>query len=334
MSNVTLPFGSKRSLRKRLGALGVVGLALVVGTVVAVSSAVGASTNLFATVSQSGTLVDGNGVSSVTHIGTGQYEVRFTSNVSACAYSASTKNAYSQALLISVASGHLSADGVYIETKNQGGGLTDGPFNLVVNCGTTGMQYAVVDYNGNLARSTSGATISSPGTGRYDITFPSAVNTCSYLANIGDPSNGTDVTPAVVETGSGPTTSTVYVETKNMGGGLTSGIPFHLSVICPSAPLTKELVVGANGLASRGSALTSSFNSGTGTYDVITNLAIAKACATVVTRGSTNTAVPYDPATVETVSGPASNTFRVQTRYLLGFGGNLNNEAFHAAIVC
>jgi len=232
------------------------------------------------------------------------------------------------------AGGHLSADGVYVETKNQGGGLTDGPFNLVVDCGATGMQYAVVDYSGNIARSTSGATISSPGTGRYDIAFPASVANCSYLATVGDPSNNLVFNPAVVETGSGPNANTVYVETKNQGGGLSSGIPFHLAAICPSAPSTKVAVVGANGLPVRGSNLTSSFNASAGTYDVITNRAIANTCATVATRGSTNRAVPFDPATVETVPGPASNTIGVQTRSLLFFGGNLTNEAFHTAIVC
>src|SRR5262249_39903439 len=71
-----------------------------------------ASANLFASVSASGTLVTGNGVSSVTHIGTGQYEVTFSSNVASCAYVATTINASSQALLVFTAGGHLSADGV------------------------------------------------------------------------------------------------------------------------------------------------------------------------------------------------------------------------------
>ena len=57
-------------------------------------------------------------------------------------------------------------------------------------------------------------------------------------------------------------------------------------------------------------------------------------CATVATRGSVNTAVPFDPATVEVVPGPTSNTIGFQVRSLLGFGGNLENESFHTAIVC
>jgi hypothetical protein len=312
--------------------------ALAVGLVaVALGSAAtagAASSNLFATVAMNGNLIDGGGVSSVSHLGTGQYEVTFNSNVSGCAYVASTQNAYSQALLIFTAGGHLSANGVYVETKNQGGGLTDGPFNLIVDCGTSGTQYAVVGYTANLVRATTGTTLTTLGTGRYDLQFPSSVSRCAYLATVGDPGNGLVFNPNVVETGSGPGSNTVYIETKNLGGGLSSGIPFHLAVICPNAPATRVAVVGSNGIIARGSNLTSSFSSGTGTYDVATNRAVASTCATVATRGSINTAVPFDPATVETVPGPAANTFGVQTRALLFFGGALQSEAFHSATVC
>src|SRR5215469_18761208 len=130
-----------------------------------------ASANLFAGVSASGTLITGNGVSSVTHIGTGQYEVTFSTNVAACAYEATTIASGSQALLVFTAGGHLSADGVYVETKNQGGGLTDGPFNLAVDCGAPGWSFAVVGYTARLARATPGTTLRVLGTGRYDLTF-------------------------------------------------------------------------------------------------------------------------------------------------------------------
>jgi hypothetical protein len=311
--------------------------ALAVGLMAALLGAVAAasgSANLFATVDMNGNLIDGGNVAGVTHIGTGQYEVTFNTNVSGCAYVASTQNAYSQALLISTAGGHLSPDGVYVETKNQGGGLMDGPFNLIVDCGITGMQYAVVDYSGNLARATAGTTISSPGTGRYNITFPASVAGCAYLATLGDPGSGLVFNPNVVETGSGVGSRTVYVETKNLGGGLSSGIPFHLAVICPNAPSSKILVVSANGVPVRGSTLTSSYSAAAGTYEVVTSRALQSTCATVATRGSTNTAVPFDPATVETVPGPAANTIGVQTRSLLFFGGSLTNEAFHSALLC
>jgi len=292
-----------------------------------------ASSNLFASVSLSGTLVAGHGVSSVTHTGTGQYEVTFSSNVSNCAYVATTINAHSQALQAFTAGGHRSANGVYVETKNQGGGLTDGPFNLAVDCGRPGWDYAVVGYTANLVRATPGATLTSLGTGRYDVKFPTSVKKCAYLATVGDPGNALVFTPNNVSTGSGPGANTVYIETKNQGGGLSAGIPFHLAVICPAAANVKTAVVGANGIINRGSALTSSFSSGTGLYTVATNKALSS-CATVATRGSVNTAVPFDPATVEVVPGPASNTIGFQVRSLLFFGGNLQNESFHIATVC
>jgi hypothetical protein len=291
------------------------------------------SSNLFASVNPSGTLAYGNGVTGVTHLGTGQYEVTFSTDVQQCAYVATTVNAYSQALQVFTAGGHLSADGVYVETKNQGGGLTDGPFNLVVDCGLPGWSYAVVGYNANLVRSAPGVTLTSLGTGRYDVTFPGYVGGCAYLATVGDPGNGLVYNPAGVYTGSGPNPSTVYVETKNPGGGLSGGIPFHLAVICPSAAGTKVAVVAANGRIARGSRHTWSFTLAPGQYTLVTSRPVS-ACAAVATRGSIDTAVPFDPATVEIVPGAARHTVGIQVRQLLFFGGNLASESFDAALVC
>jgi hypothetical protein len=321
------------TLRRRLIGAGV-SLGLLAAALSSIPAANAAGSNLFATVDQNGNLIDGGGVSSVTHIGTGQYEVTFSTDVSSCAYVASTQNASSQALLITTAGGHLSSDGVYVETKNQGGGLTDGPFNLAVDCGTSGMQYAVVGYTANLVRATPGTTLTNLGAGRYDVKFPQSVAKCAYLATVGDPGNGLVFNPNVVASGSGPGSNTVYIETKNLGGGLSSGIPFHLAVICPSAPSTEVAVVAQNGIIARGSSLTSSYSSGTGTFDVVTNRNAASSCATIATRGSIDRNVPFDPATVETVPGPAANTFGVQTRGLLFFGGALASEAFHSAAIC
>jgi len=301
---------------------------------ISVPFASAASTNLFAVVDGGGGQVAGNGVTGITHLGPGRYEVTFGQDVTGCAYVATTKHAFTQAIQVFTAGGHLSPQGVYVETKNQGGGLTDGPFNLAVDCGSTGMQYAVVGYDGQLARGTAGATLTNLGTGRYNVAFPSSVSTCSYLATVGDPHNGIALAPNNVSTGSSAAgLNTVYVETKNPGGGLSSGIPFHLAVICPAATNTKVSVVNATGLPARGSSLTSSFNSSPGNYVVATSRALA-GCAAIATRGSTNKAVPFNPATVEITPGPAVNTVGVQTRELLFFGGNPSNQAFHSALVC
>lgn len=290
--------------------------------------------NLFANVSQTGTLGSTSGASGVTKLGTGQYEVTFTSNVSACAYVATTVNAYSQALTVFTAGGHSDpTNGVYVETKNQGGGLTDGPFNLVVVCGSTGMHYAVVGYTANLVRATPSATLTPLGSGVYNVTFPSLVQPCAYLATVGDPANNLVFSPAGVYTGSGPNSNTVLIETKNPGGGLQAGVPFHLAVVCKAAPTTNIAVVTASGIPSRGSALTSSFKASLGEYTVVARRNIST-CATIATRGSVNTAAPFSPATVELVPGPGVNTIGIQVRNLLFFVDNLFNQAFHTAMVC
>jgi hypothetical protein len=165
------------------------------------------------------------------------------------------------------------------------------------------------------------------------VTFPSDITRCAYLATVGDPGNGLVFNPNGVYTGSGSNSNTVYIETKNQGGGLSAGIPFHLAVICPAAANAKIAVVAANGLLSRGSSHTRSFSPAPGQYTLVTNRPLS-ACAAIATRGSVDTAVPFDPATVETVPGPASNTVGIQVRQLLYFGGNLASESFHAALVC
>jgi hypothetical protein len=323
-------------INRLIVAAGIAAGALAMAAVPAAASAAPAqptSGNLFASVTGSGTLAHGNRVTSVTHLGTGRYEVRFATDVRRCAYVATTINAHSQALQVFTAGGHLSENGVYLETKNQGGGLTDGPFNLAVDCGAPGWSYAVVGYTANLVRATPGTRLTSLGTGRYDVTFPTSIGNCAYLATVGDPGNQLVFNPNGVYTGSGPNARTVYIETKNPGGGLSAGIPFHLAVICPSAANAKIAVVNASGLPSRGSPLTSSFSSSVGQYTLATGRTLA-ACAAIATRGSVNTSVPFDPATVEITPGPAPNTAGVQVRGLLFFGGNLASESFHSAMIC
>jgi hypothetical protein len=311
---------------------GAASLALTAGVLVAVgplgdSIAHAASPNLFASVSAAGSLINGNGTTGVTHIGNGQYEVTFGQNVTSCAYVADTTAVGTQAAQVFVASGHLSSNGVYVETKNQGGGLVDHIFTLSVDCGTTGEQYAVVGYTDNLVRSSGGVTLTVLSTGRYDLAFPANLKDCAYLSTVGDPGNGIDTGPALVATGLGPNSHTVYVETKNPGGGLADQVPFHLAVVCTKAPDTSIAVVAASGLPVRASALTGTFLSSTGNYVLATGKSsLAAKCAIVATRGSSTRAVPYDPATVEITPGPAPNTVGVQTRSVLLGGGNLEDE--------
>jgi hypothetical protein len=310
--------------------------ALVLAFTASSSPAQDNSTNLFARVAANGGLVAWSGVTAVTHLGPGRYEVTFSANVSGCAYDATivqnpSDNPSLDAVQVFTAGGHLSQDGVYVETKNAGAGLTDGPFSLVVDCGGPGWSYAVVGYRANLVRSSPGTTLTNFGLGRYDVTFNHNIAGCAYLATVGDPGNKLVAGPARVYTGSASNPDAVYIQTKNTGGGLTAGIPFHLAVVCPTAASTRIAVVGYNGLIARGSSLTSSFSSSIGQYTVVAD-ARASGCATVATPGSVNQSVPGQPTTDELVPGPAANTAGIQVTLLLG--GALADVSFHAAIVC
>jgi hypothetical protein len=57
-------------------------------------------------------------------------------------------------------------------------------------------------------------------------------------------------------------------------------------------------------------------------------------CAYLGTRGSVDAAVPFHPATVEVEPDSGGDTVRFQVRQLQFFGGNLEDQAFHAAILC
>ena len=186
-----------------------------------------------------GAVVDGNGAlvrgtaRSVTRLGPGRYEVTFKTNVSKCAYTATIGHPGDQLVfhphLVFTASGHHSNRGVYVETKNLGGGLSDAPFHLNVTCPPKGT--AVVDGNGALVRGTA-RSVTRLGPGRYEVTFKTNVSKCAYTATIGHPGDQLVFHPHLVFTASGHHSNRgVYVETKNLGGGL-SDAPFHLNVTC------------------------------------------------------------------------------------------------------
>jgi hypothetical protein len=292
-----------------------------------------ASSNFHASVAADGSVLAGNRVVSVSHLSTGRFEVTFDANVSACAYIATTANAASQAVQSYTAGGHLGPNGVYVEVKNQGGGLHDGPFNLYVSCSGTGTFRAVVGYAGQLVRSTTNTVLTNVGPGQYRVRFRSSVAGCAYLATVGDPGNALVFNPSGVYTARGPDSRTVLVETKNPGGGLQAGVPFHLAVVCPTAANTASAVIGTDGIVARASKLTSSLRVGTGSYQLVAGRSLV-GCSTVGTRGSVDAAVPFSPATVETTAGLSPNSVGIQVRQLLFFGGGLLDEATHVASIC
>ena len=138
-----------RSLPRRSRAAAAV--AAAIGAVTALGSSASPPDPLFARVSANGTLRAGSPGVTVANVAPGQYEVTFPVNVSDCAYLSTTTKFFTQATQSFTAGGHNSVNGVFVETKNQGGGLQNAPFNLDVICGEVGTQFAVVGYDGGAA---------------------------------------------------------------------------------------------------------------------------------------------------------------------------------------
>lgn len=94
--------------------------------------------DLFAVVEGNGTLVRGNGVTSVVKAGTGDYRVVFDRNLRGCGYTGNvgqTGDLGSQADgSVTVAGDNANVNGVYVSTHNQAGTGTDRPFHLTVDC--------------------------------------------------------------------------------------------------------------------------------------------------------------------------------------------------------
>ena len=86
---------------------------------------------MWAEVSSTGAFVKGSRVASITHIGTGSYQVDFDRDVSACAYTA-TSYFYGTTMEVEPRSG--DADGVFVAAADYNGTGGDTYFYLTVTC--------------------------------------------------------------------------------------------------------------------------------------------------------------------------------------------------------
>jgi hypothetical protein len=279
-----------------------------------------------------GKLVRANGVVSFTKVGVGRWEVTFEADVSKCAYVATIgdpadKLVYNPGLVFT-ASGHGGANGVYVETKNLGGGLADYPYHLWVRCASTD-RWVVSDYAGAKVRSANVTAFSKLGIGRWEVTFSSNVRGCAYLATIGDPANKLVYNPGLVFTASGHGgPNGVYVETKNMGGGLAD-YPWQMQVRCTSS--AQWVVSDYSGAKVRGANVTGFSKLGIGRWEVTFNKDV-RGCAYLATIGDPADKLVYNPGLVFTAGGHGGpNGVYVETKNL---GGGLTDYPYHLNVVC
>ncbi|GAA2367755.1 hypothetical protein Cme02nite_28410 [Catellatospora methionotrophica] len=254
----------------------------------------------------------------------------FTTDVRDCAYVATVADPANKLVYtpgtVFTAGGHKKPEGVYVETKNMQGGLADLPFHLSVQCGDGG-RWAVVDAAGATVRSAGASGTRRLGAGRYEVTFGSDVKGCAYTASVGDPNNELVYTPGLVFTAGGHDgPNGVYVETKNLQGGLAD-MPFHLAVRCEG----RFAVVDGTGRAVRSAGMSGVRRLGPGRYEVTFGSDV-KGCAYTATVGDPKNDLVYAPGLVFAAGGhDGPKGVYVETKNMQG---GLADLPFHLAVTC
>ncbi|MEU4768514.1 hypothetical protein AB0H12_35235 [Actinosynnema sp. NPDC023794] len=286
----------------------------------------------WAVVDYSGNLVRSNSVTSYLHQGVGHYEITFNRDIVYCSWTATiadpgTGLVYNPGLVYASRS-RASTWAVHVETRNLAQGLQDYPFHLQVVCPGEG-DYAVVTGGGVLARGNNATSVQRYGPGRYEVRFNKHLTNCSFIATVGLPFTGVDIARGLVFTAGGHAGSTsVYVETKNLGYGLQD-YSFHLQVQCYDGGYGEWGVIDASGGAVRGNMIAGSARLGVGRYEVYLHRSVYW-CSFVATVGDPHNGLVYAPGLVFTATGHSTtNAVYVETKNM---GGGLTDLPFHLQI--
>jgi hypothetical protein len=93
--------------------------------------------------------------------------------------------------------------------------------------------WAVVDFEGHLARDEGARDANRLSTGRYEVLFNQNVRNCAYVASIGLSTSQGAATPGQISTaGRNGARNGVFVSTQDSSGALANR-SFHLAVFCP-----------------------------------------------------------------------------------------------------
>lgn len=285
----------------------------------------------WAVVNSTGALVYGNNAVSADQIATGQYDVLFDQNVSACGFVANVGNPYSTTDglpgWITVAGMAGDANGVYLRVTNFTGSVMNDSFDLGVFCGASGL-WAVVNSAGDLVRGSNVVSAGSTGlTGHYGIIFNQNVTRCDYVATLGTVGSSGIAAPGVATVASRTGNADgVFVATYNTTG-IATDASFDVVVECTSPTWA---VIDSSGNSVRGS------DSGAvylwpGGYEIDFTQDVS-ACAYVASPGETGSLGAY-PAAGLTVVGRSGNADAV----FLGawdLAGVETNESFQLIVLC
>jgi hypothetical protein len=185
---------------------------------------------------------------------------------------------------------------------------------------------AVVAEDGTLLSGNGATWVGWYGPGRYEVEFDIPVDQCSYTASITDPSLASALRPGMVFVAGGHVNrNSVYVETKNPGGGLTD-YPFHLQVAC--AGQGWWAVVDDQGNLARANGVSTAKRWDDGQYSITVPGAVA-GCTAIATIGDTANGLVYSPSTIA-----AAQSQYDSTTFLVSTGRSSGNRPFHVQIQC
>jgi hypothetical protein len=287
----------------------------------------------WAVVQANGTLVRGNGVTTVTHPNTGVYIATFAADVHGCAYVGNPGDPSTGTVptpsTVSVARRAGNRHALYIQVWNQRtGALADFPFHLVAYCGATS-KFAVVGKGGVIARGKHALSARRITRGEYSVHFDRDVSRCVFLATVGATGTTPVVNPGTISVARGRKPHNVFVTTVGRSGSVAN-FPFHLAANCGTTPF--RAVVKAGGALARGRSTTSSAHLGPiGQYQVIFTQNVSN-CSFVATVGSPGAGISTLPLSVTTATR-ATNPNGAFV-WIFKSDGTAVDHAFHLVARC
>jgi|1186.fasta_scaffold18962_1 hypothetical protein len=314
-------------------------LAVVVGVVTAglALPASALAANPWAVVSGTGVLVRGHNATAASALGTGTYQVTFSTNQTGCAYEATPGDtgagAVSGPVVATVASRAGNANALFIQTFDQTtGALVNAPVHVVSYCGAKA-NFAVVDSTGVRARSSHVVSSQRLSTGAYEVIFDHRVKNCAYNATIGTTGTGSVGSPgSITVAGRAGNQNGVFVLiVSRTGASLDSS--FHLAITCGLKKIWA--VLDSGGTKARGANVVSTAKlSGAngGTYEVIFNRNVS-VCAYNATVGTTTFGGSVSTPVAVTSATRAGNANGVFV-FIHHDNGSTIDEPFHLSVYC
>ncbi|HWA89003.1 MAG TPA: hypothetical protein VG889_03145 [Rhizomicrobium sp.] len=174
----------------------------------------------------------------VTHAGSGQYEVAFSSDLKTCAYVVTPGTSDTAVPTTAVATAVRKVgdrDTVVVSTYDNRGNAIDSGFHLIVHCqDTTSDGAAVVNSDGSLARGILASSAARVGTGDYTVTFtnPNVAPFCAYTAAIGLSGTSGTEDPGLITVSQSGTAGAIEVRTYDTHA-VQADRGFHVFAACP-----------------------------------------------------------------------------------------------------